>query len=151
MSIIIHIPRIQTEDSINNKTRQADLESVNLEEQNEVISINLPKYKQAKANDLSKFEVSICSSKYTLSGDEMTSNLSFDSNVFPNSNRSHYNDVEKELEIENKNIKYITTPVKKKSESNYFHNYENNKSERVIYEEINKAEQMNENKKFIIY
>lgn len=159
MSIIIHIPKISTDKSFQSKEHQTNEDSNNIDEYNDTVSINLPKFKQAKSNDLSKLEVSVASSKYTLSGDDMVSNLSFESNFYLQAvtNSFHiHNEVEKEIEIDGKNIRYITTPVKKKSTSDFSYKYQETNtghyfsSERVIYEEFNRAQMMterNDNKK----
>lgn len=154
MSIIIHIPKSKKSgsDSIYNKNKESDSSSIDHEIQNEVLSINLPKHKQAKSNNLSNLEVS---SKYELSCDDKNSNLSFDSNYFVNNNRNNNNnsntprkELEKEIEIEHINVNYITTPEKKSYESDNRRNSSIN-LERVICDELNKAEQMENNKKFI--
>ncbi len=146
MSIKIIIPRSGGEESV----------PEGVEEALENPSINVPKHSQAKSNDLSKLENSICSSKYTLSGDDMNSNLSIDSNFFVNGKIfNNYNsnaDLEKEIDIEISQEK-ISTPQKNQSYSkNFYVNNETNNnfsSERVICEELNNAhDKMYRNKKY---
>lgn len=91
-------------------------------------SINIPRQSKAKANDLSRFEVSITTSKNTLSGDDMLSNLSFDSHVIINGRNS--NVTENEIIMEDaSNIRKLSTTQDM-----------NVSTERVICEEMNKAE-----------
>lgn len=149
MSIIIHIPKT-TNDSFKDKAVNED--SVNVDENLETDSINIPKIKQAKANDLSRLEVSMYSSnKYTLSGDEMVSNLSIEIG-YMNGRISMSND-EKEIEIETRNVIYITPKKINKSfnsksicEKNFYNTTQNNESgnnfssERVLCEELGKGQ-----------
>lgn len=107
--------------------------------------VNLPKHQQAKPNDLSKFEQSICSSKskYTLSGDDMNSNLSFDSGCMSYRRTVTLpagNDQEKEIDFEH--TANYSTPKKNSSYvRNYYYNENNTNfsSERVICNELSSA------------
>ena len=141
MSIIIHIPKGHCELSAS-KDRSPNEDSINMDDNYDNASINLPKHKQAKPNDLSKFEVS-ASSKYSVSGDDL-SHLSLDSMIYPrNSFYNQSNQNEEEIEIDNRGGNY-TTPEKNHSSyyiNNYYNNETNNNysSERVICEELNFA------------
>jgi hypothetical protein len=147
MSIKIHIPKGEPRE-------KGPVAEDSLEEPAETV-VNLPKYQQAKPNDLSKLEHSICSSKskYTLSGDDMNSNISFDSgNLSAYRRVSHLqgNDLEKEIDFEHTGA--CGTPKKNTSFiRNYYYNNETNNnfsSERVICEELSSArKKMSGNKK----
>jgi len=152
MSIIIQIPKMQNEQSIYNQNKNADADSISIDGKKEIQSINIPKHSQVNANDLSKFEVSM-SSKCSFSGDDMTSNLSYDSNYISPRGYNNQNELEKEIEIGN--VNHIATPVKKKQDktaSGYNYTNKNNfSSERVIYDEINKAAEQMDKKYINIY
>ena len=142
MSIIIHISKGHCESSTS-KDRSPNEDSICMDDNYDNVSINLPKHNQAKPNDLSKFEGSAHTSKYSVSGDDL-SHLSLDSMIYPrNSFYNQNNQNEEEIEIENRGGKY-TTPEKKSSSfyiNNYYNNETNNNysSERVICEELNFA------------
>lgn len=146
MSIIIHIPKANTQ---NDKDRVHSDMCVDVEEGNDVVSINLPKFTQAKPNDLSKFEHNLDSSKYSHSSQDRISNLSFESQfIYPGrTSITLQNDFEKEIEIDTKNLHQIATPVKKSSRPfiYYLDTGNNFSSEQVIYEEIHRKAE--ENKK----
>jgi hypothetical protein len=132
MSITIHIPRSEKTD-----TEEQD------EEMGENISVNIPKESTAKPNNLSNLKNSVSSSKYSLSGDDMNSNLSFDSNFFQRAKIfTNYTTNEREVDIElaedkilHKNLSY--------SKIFYVNNETNNNfsSERVLCEELNNAQE----------
>ncbi len=143
MSITIHIHR-------NEKVDGDEGESDEIVDE---VSINLPKKTAAKSNNLSNLENSITSSKYSISAEEIISNLSFDSNffnsgrIFPQSNLQKISEKEIDLEITEEKIHERNSTFSK----NYYVNNETNNnfsSERVICEELNNAhEKMNRNRK----
>ena len=91
MSIIIHISK--------------DSENINdLSETDGNVSKNIPHETVSKSNNLS--EISAASSKYTLSVDDIISNISFESNNYSHSKSS--NEIDNEIVIKNKIIKNAT-------------------------------------------
>ena len=76
-----------------------DSENVNdISETDGNISINIPNKTVSRSNNLS--QISGASSKYTLSGDDILSNISFESSNISNSKLS--NDIDNEIVIKNK-------------------------------------------------
>jgi hypothetical protein len=141
MSITIHIPRSE-------KAEGEDQDAA--DEMVENISVNIPKQSIAKANDLCNFKNSFCSPKYSVSGDEINSNISFDSNFFRRGIIfTNYLTNEREIDIEvpeDKILQKNTSYCK-----NFYVNNETNNnfsSERVLCEELNNAhEKITQNKK----
>jgi hypothetical protein len=90
MSIILHVSKLTDN---NSKEDICDVtESTN--------AVNLPRNLYPNRNDLSALEISIVSSKYTLSGDDMLSNLSFESHGVNTSKQT--NDIEGEIILNNR-------------------------------------------------
>ncbi len=118
MSIIIHIPRIQNENSIYSINKQADLDEVYLEEHNEVDSINIPKHNEAKANDLSRFEDSNVENRHIRNNTNNDYNTDKKDKAYEK-NMSHMDIVNKILNINDKNSKDkdISNPSPRKSVS----------------------------------
>jgi hypothetical protein len=80
MSIILHVSKFSDKSEKDETSEITDNTNV----------INIPRDFKTKRNDLSALELSITSSKYTLSGDDMTlSNLSFDSHSVMNTKNTH--------------------------------------------------------------
>jgi hypothetical protein len=154
MSIIIHIPRVSNDRSIYNPDNLDET----VQDDDSPERINLPHRRDIKPNDLSKLEVSKASSKYTLSGDDMISNISLDSNLYYNGRKSLIEventfgaeSLEKEIVIDSRgsisrSTKFgsprkgdIHMPPKKEAVCDY--NFDN-VSEGTIYDEINKVDQ----------
>jgi hypothetical protein len=88
MSIVLHVSKLSDKDD----TCEVS-ESIN--------AINLPRYLNPHKNDLTALEISIASSKYTLSGDDMTSNLSFESQ---GGKAKQSNDLENEIILHNQTV-----------------------------------------------
>jgi hypothetical protein len=154
MSLTIRIPKVQLDFKINkNKdsccsegsynSHAYNVDSISLEEQKEIASINFPKNSLSKANDLSKLEVSMTSSKFSmsvsLSADDENSNISNDSAV-----QSQQNQIETEIKI--KNIDHINTPVKHEKSNTSLNNSNNNFSSSEMFYDINKLTSQNSKK-----
>lgn len=150
MSIIIHIDSPQNKEKF---TYQED--SLPCDEN--VTTINLPKLNNAKSNDISKLEVSINSSKYsknskyskyTLSGDDMNSNMSLENSPDKKEKYSFFNNNFNLTTTKTFNNNTLKTFKSSDICEQMYSGENNNNTEKIIYEEMNRLENsILENKK----